>query len=129
MKLETIQLIVYLVSLALTLIGLLLTLLSRSKNVKLKKIASKSLEVLAFCQDAVELAEGLTNFTGEEKKEYAMTQVMKLCIRHGIEIDEEEISSDIERIIDISKKINKREEKKTVSTESQNQMRIENGGL
>ena len=106
MELEKIQLIVYIISLALTVVWLIFTIISRSKNKRLKKIAEGTLEIIGYCRDAVEVAEKFYSYSGNAKKEYAMSYVYDLCMKNGIAIDHEEISKQIENLISLSKKVN-----------------------
>ena len=106
MTLEDIKLIIYIISLALTVIWLIATIISKSKNKKCRKIAETTLEIIGYCRDAVEVAEKFTSYSGSAKKEYAMTYVTNLCMKYGIAIDQQEISNQIENLIALSKKVN-----------------------
>ena len=106
MELERIQLIVYIISLVLTVIWLIFTIISRSKNKKLKQIAETTLEIIGYCRDAVEVAEKFHSYSGSAKKEYAMTYVYDLCMKNGISIDQEMISKEIEKLVSFSRKVN-----------------------
>lgn len=108
-NIETIKLIVYIISLTITVLVMVFSLISKSKNKKMKDFAVRSLKVLDYCKDAVIVAEGLFNLSGEEKKKLAMQRVIEMCIKNGIIVNENEISEDIEKIIEISKKVNNKE--------------------
>lgn len=108
-NIETIKLIVYIISLTITVLVMVFSLISKSKNKKMKDFAVRSLKVLDYCKDAVIVAEELFNLSGEEKKKLAMQRVIEMCIKNGIIVNENEISEDIEKIIEISKKVNNKE--------------------
>ena len=109
---ETIIAICSLIGTILSILGIFFSLLAKTKNKKARNIAERMLKVIDFSKDAVKMAEQFTNFTGKEKKEYAMTLVKQCCIECGIPINDEEISNNIEDVISISKSINFREQNK-----------------
>ena len=81
------------------------------KNVKTKKgekIAKAALSLINFAQQGVKLAEQFVNFTGEEKKAYATTMIKEWCMSSGVSYSDEAISEAIEKVIEISKTVNKR---------------------
>lgn len=108
MSSETITTICALIGTLLSLLGVFFSLLAKSRNKKARTIAESMLEVLKYTKEAVKIAEEYTNFSGEEKKAFATTLVKQRCIEDGIKINEDEISTDIENIINISKTINSR---------------------
>ena len=103
---ETITTLCALIGTLLSLLGVFFSLLAKSKNKKAKKIAESMLSVINACNNAVEIAEAFVNFSGEEKKAYAMTLVKEYCIQNNIEINNDEISNSIENLISISKIVN-----------------------
>lgn len=110
---ETIITIISGIGAGLSILGAVITFLSKSKNKKARTIAESMKKVYDFCKDAVVVAERFIHFSGKEKKEYATTLVKQCCIEEGIKINNEEISNDIEDIIKTSKIVNfpRREEK------------------
>lgn len=60
---------------------------------------------------AVEAAEALTNYSGAEKKAYVIMKMNKFAIENGIEFDLEAVSEKIEQLVELSKRVNKRESK------------------
>ena len=58
----------------------------------------------------VEIAEGYTNYSGEEKKEFVMTKVNQFAIENGIAFNTKLVSEKIEELISLSKKVNSRNE-------------------
>ena len=103
---ETITTMCALLGAVLSLMGFVLSQLAKSKNKKAKTIAESMLSVVNACSKAVEITEQYVNFTGEEKKAYAMTLVKEYCIDNGIKINVDEISNNIENIITLSKIVN-----------------------
>lgn len=108
-QIETVKLIVYIISLTVTVLIMVFSLLSKSKNKKLKDLAIRSLKVLDYCKDAVIFAETFINLSGEDKKKLAMEKVIEVCIKNDVIVNQDEISDDIEKIIEISKKVNNKE--------------------
>lgn len=111
---ETITTICALFGTLLSLLGVFFSLLAKSKNKKARTIAESMLDVIEFSKQAVKIAEQYTNFNGDEKKAYATMLIKQRCIEEGIKINDDEISTDIENIIDISKSINGRNKDKGV---------------
>ena len=99
-----------LLSFAVTVLGLListLTFLIKSiGNAKAKKKASELLELCNVLLPYMEKAEKFVNYTGEEKKEYVMTQVNRYALENGIKFDYNVVSSKIEEYIELSKEVN-----------------------
>ena len=108
-NIETIKLIVYIISLTITVLIMVFSMISKSKNKKLKDFAVRSLKVLDWCKDAVIFAETFINMSGEDKKKLAMEKVIETCIKNDVIVNQDEISEDIEKIIEISKKVNNKE--------------------
>lgn len=108
-NIETIKLIVYIISLTITVLIMVFSMISKSKNKKLKDFAVRSLKVLDWCKDAVIFAETFINMSGEDKKKLAMEKVIETCIKNDVIVNQNEISEDIEKIIEISKKVNNKE--------------------
>ena len=108
-NIETIKLIVYIISLTITILIMVFSMISKSKNKKLKDFAVRSLKVLDWCKDAVIFAETFINMSGEDKKKLAMEKVIETCIKNDVIVNQDEISEDIEKIIEISKKVNNKE--------------------
>ena len=103
---ETITAICSLVGFVITLLCFIFSLIKKSKNGKARKIAENALSVLNVCAQAIQVAEGFKNYNGEEKKAHAMCMVKEFCIENGIEINNDEISADIENLITLSKNVN-----------------------
>ena len=64
----------------------------------------------SFLDDAVaplmEIAEGFTNYSGEEKKQFVLTKVNQFAIENGLKFDAEETAAKVEKLINLTKKIN-----------------------
>lgn len=110
-----------LLSFAVTVLGLListLTFLIKSiGNAKAKKKASELLELCNVLLPYIEKAEKFVNYTGEEKKEYVMTQVNRYALENGIKFDYNVVSSKIEEYIELSKEVNAKLTAKPLSTQ------------
>lgn len=65
----------------------------------------------------IEKAEKFVNYTGEEKKEYVMTQVNRYALENGIKFDYNVVSSKIEEYIELSKEVNAKLTAKPLSTQ------------
>ena len=88
-----------------TIIGLYAKL---TGSVKAKKLAEQLNLASEYAQEAVEAAEEFTNYTGAEKKQYALTWINQKCIEAGIEFDETQVSELIEQFVALSLKVNAR---------------------
>lgn len=110
-----------LLSFAVTALGLListLTFLTKSiGNAKAKKKANELLELCNVLLPYIEKAEKFVNYTGEEKKEYVMTQVNRYALENGIKFDYNVVSSKIEEYIELSKEVNAKLTAKPLSTQ------------
>lgn len=77
-------------------------------SVKAKKLAEQLNLASEYAQDAVEIAEESENWTGAEKKKWALTYVNQKCIEAGITYDEDQVSELIEQFVELSLKVNAR---------------------
>lgn len=93
-------------SLIILCVSFLIKLLQSIKARKKEKGQTTLLETVA---PIVELAETFESYSGEEKKEYVLTKVNQFAIENGIEFNIEAVSKKIEELIELSKKVNKRE--------------------
>lgn len=70
----------------------------------------KMMQNYSFLDDAVaplmEIAEGFTNYSGEEKKQFVLTKVNQFAIENGLKFDAEETAAKVEKLINLTKKIN-----------------------
>lgn len=89
--------------------GIIFLIAKVNKNVKLRTLAESILTIEKVINDYIFQAEELVSFSGNDKKEWVKTKVNQYCINNNILYSEEEVSNLIESIIDISKKVNKRE--------------------
>jgi|AGTN01.1.fsa_nt_gi hypothetical protein len=103
-------------SLAGTIIGLIVSLatviVKLVKNGKAKKAAEQIIAVGNAVVPYIEKAETFVNFSGAEKKEYVMTKANQFAIDNGIAFDAEGISNKIEELVELTKKVNKRDDRK-----------------
>lgn len=97
-------------SLAGTALSLLITciifIVRLAKSIKDKK----RIQNCSFLDDAVaplmEIAESFSNYSGEEKKQFVLTKVNQFAIENGLKYDADAITAKVEKLIDLSKKIN-----------------------
>ena len=96
-------------------IGFIITLASAigmfakmTGSVKAARLEKALNQVAGYAQDAVESAEEFNNYTGAEKKQYALTQINQLCIENGINFDMTQASDLIEKYVSLSQKVNAR---------------------
>ena len=97
-------------SLAGTALSLLITciifIVRLVKSIKDKK----RIQNCSFLDDAVaplmEIAESFSNYSGEEKKQFVLTKVNQFAIENGLKYDADAITAKVEKLIDLSKKIN-----------------------
>ena len=54
-------------------------------------------------------AEEHKKYTGAEKLKYVLSEAFKFCVENHIKYDEEKITEKIESLIELSKKVNKKE--------------------
>lgn len=54
-------------------------------------------------------AEQFLNYKGAEKKEYVKTQLGLFCIENGIHFDHEKFEKEIDKIVELTKKVNARD--------------------
>ncbi len=74
-----------------------------------------SMQSLSCLYDAIaplmEIAEGFTGYSGEEKKQFVLTKVNQFAIENGIKFDAAATAAQVEKLIGLSKKINAKTEK------------------
>lgn len=54
----------------------------------------------------MEIAESFSNYSGEEKKQFVLTKVNQFAIENGLSFDVKATAEKVEKLIDLSKKIN-----------------------
>ena len=65
-------------------------------------------------KEFIENVECLTNLTGEEKKEIVLAKASNFCQTIGLKFDVVKVSTTIEDLISLSKKVNQREKDKNI---------------
>lgn len=102
-----------LITIASACIGLLATvtgfLIPLVKNVKAKNKLSAANKLFTALQSFVVEAEKFTNYTGAEKKEYALTKANRYAMENNLPFNEQETERKIEDLVALSKTVNKRE--------------------
>jgi hypothetical protein len=76
------------------------------KSSKAKKLAENILEICNALLPLISQAEKLTNFTGEEKKEYVMTLIRQYALDKKLLFDYQKISNKVDELILLSKEVN-----------------------
>lgn len=94
-------------------------ILKKSKNAKVRDVASKIeaaatgvIKIKSIIQNFMQTAEDFVAWSGEDKKNWVITNTKEYCITNQIAYDEELINSTIEALIQFSKKVNANEVKK-----------------
>ncbi len=98
-----------------TALGFLIPLV---KNVKAKNRLSALKKLTSVLQSLIMEAETFVNFTGAEKKEYVMTKANRYAIENQITYNEQDVSEAIEKLIVLSKEVNKRPKESTPITDN-----------
>ena len=91
------------VSLVVTLVVLVVRLV---KSVRQKIELKDELDLLSVVGPLMEIAEKNKNFTGDEKKEFALTKLNQFAIENDVNFNIETVSNKIEELIEVSKQIN-----------------------
>lgn len=86
------------------------------KNAKAKKILETAVKVAEAVQPYIIEAEKFANYSGEEKKAYVMTKANQYAIEHKLNFNAEEVSKQVESLVNLTKQVNQREKDK-VATE------------
>lgn len=103
------------VGLLATITGFLIPLV---KNVKAKNRLSALNKLTNVLQSLIVEAEKFTNFSGEEKKAYVLTNANRYALNNRISFDEQDVSSKVEELVALSKNVNVRTTKHEQVTEN-----------
>lgn len=76
------------------------------KNKRLKYMLEHAEKITKMIIPYIVEAEELINYTGVEKKEYVMTKLNQYAIENKLKFDSNIISSKIEELLSMSKKVN-----------------------
>lgn len=110
---EIIRIVSLSVSLLITLVGFVITLVKSIKNA----IKTKNWDALkSALQGFIAKAEEFSNFSGVEKKEIVLSWASNFCADKGMKFDKDKVDSAIEELVELSKKVNKRD--KDIKTEN-----------
>ncbi len=94
-------------------LGLLTSIISiivkYTKNSKAKKNLQNVLSIIEDLIPLIEEAEKFTAYSGEEKKEYVISRIIRNLSNNNIEINEEQINQMIEKLVGFSKEVNYKE--------------------
>lgn len=99
------------VGLIITFTGFLIPLV---KNIKAKNKLIALNKLSSEVQKWIVEAEKFTNFSGEEKKTYVLTNANRYALNNKICFDEQDVSSKVEELVSLSKKVNVEASKKNV---------------
>ena len=91
------------------LISLIVVIAKLTKNTKLKNISENLIEVQEVIKRFMESAESFINYSGADKKEWVKIKVNQYCIENGIPYSDSIVDNLIEKLIGLSKTVNKRE--------------------
>jgi len=106
---ESIQEILIIVTLLLGIVG---TVAGWFKSDKAKKIAKNSITLKEQVEKYVQVAEELSETSGPEKKQYVLTKIKEEAEKQGFNFDADQVSSLIEDLIKITRKVNITKEEK-----------------
>ena len=108
--LEILKEIIDIIAVALPLlISLIIVIAKLTKNIKLKNISENLIEVEEVIKRFMESAESFINYSGADKKEWVKVKVNQYCIENSIPYSDSIVDSLIEKLIGLTKNINKRE--------------------
>ena len=108
--LEVLKEIIDIIAVALPLvISLIVVIAKLTKNTKLKNVSENLIEVEIVVKRFMESAESFINYSGNDKKEWVKVKVNQYCIENGIPYNDSIVDSLIERFIELTKTVNKRE--------------------
>lgn len=103
---EWLYLIAIIGSSLLTVLGVVLTILSKSKNSKVAAASKKLLFLTNNARVFIAQAEQIANFTGIDKKEWVMTKLNQTAIENNITFDATAAGKIVEELIEFSNKVN-----------------------
>lgn len=93
-------------------ISLFTLIIKLSKNKKVRKTAEEMLSFTEKLSTFVEEAEKFSHYTGAEKKNFVLTKLNQFSIDNHMKFDEEWVSSKVDEVISLTKKVNASENKK-----------------
>src|SRR5690554_5759176 len=93
-------------------IGIVVLIRKLINALKLKSRLKNQISLDAVTLALVSEAEKFSSYSGEEKKEWVKTKVNQYAIINNIVFDEGVVDGVIENLIDLSKKVNKRDKDK-----------------
>lgn len=113
MNTETIDLIIKCCTGALSIVLAILSILTGIKSGKWKKLFTNEntqRNCIYILLEIMQEAEKFINFTAEEKKQYVITKFNQYCIDNNFTFDADLTDSNIETLIEFSKKVNNGED-------------------
>lgn len=98
------------ISLASAVLSLLITAITFIakflKSKKARKAAESILEICNQLMTVIGRAEKLVNYTGEEKKQYAMTLMRQYALDNNLSFDSQAVSDKIDELVALAKQVN-----------------------
>ena len=94
--------------------GIVFLITRLTKSRKLRKLSEDYIKVEVVIENLLKNAEDFFNFSGAEKKEWVKTKVNQFCLENRIFYTENIVDETIERLINLTKNVNKREKDKEV---------------
>ena len=88
------------------------------KSAKAKKAAEELIKIGSAVLPYIKKAESFVNFSGAEKKEYALTKANQFAVENGITFDVKQVSEKIEELVSLTKSVNMREKDRLCSASS-----------
>lgn len=106
---EKLQQILTLAGTALPLLAAAVTFLCKFiKNEKVKKALAQSVKITEALQPLIVKAEQFTHYTGEEKKQFVLTEISRYAAENKITFDAEKTGKLIDDLVSTTKKVNAR---------------------
>lgn len=107
---EDIKLYISIIVFVLGLITSIISIIIKyTKNSKTKKSLQNVLYIIEDLIPLIEEAERFTAYSGQEKKEYVISRIIRNLSKNNIEINEEQINEMIEKLVGFSKEVNYKE--------------------
>lgn len=119
---EYLQIIYIISGMLVTGLGFLIPLI---KCTKAKKGAQLALEIAQQVQPYIIEAEKFINYSGDEKLAYVVTKANQYAISNNIKFDVIAVTENIEKLVDLTKKVNVREKDKQIEQRTKEQVKDE----
>ena len=118
---EYLEIIIVIISFLSLIIGFIAAI---TKSDKLRLLAERINRIQGWAESFVRDAELFANFRGADKKGWVLTKINQKCIENKIPYDAKLASNIVEKIVTITKNVNKRE-KDVLSVDGQKELILE----